>query len=59
MLSGTVAHSMNPASLKKNQNEDSHIKMGATKLVFINALLSETRWKVLSSRRKKYRLTLF
>ena len=32
---------------------------GATKLVSINALLTKTRWKTLSSRRTKHKLILF
>ena len=52
MLFGTIAHNMNPTSLKKNQNEAARIVMGATKLVSINALLTETRWEAHSSRRK-------
>ena len=46
MLSGTIAQSMNPTSLKKNQNEAARIVTGATKLVSINALLTETRWEL-------------
>ena len=59
MLSGKIAQSMNPTSLKKNQNEAARIVTGATKLVSINALLTETRWETLSSRRTKHKLTLF
>ena len=59
MLSGTIAQSMNPTSLKKNQNEAARIVTGATKLVSIYALLTETRWETLSSRRTKHNLTLF
>ena len=45
--------------LEKNQNEAACIVTGATKLVSINALLTETRWETLSSRRTKHKLTLF
>ena len=45
--------------LEKIQNEAARIVTGATKLVSINALLTETRWKTLSSRRTKHKLTLF
>ena len=37
--------------LDKNQNEAARIVTGATKLVSINALLTETRWETLSLRR--------
>ena len=33
--------------------------MGATKLVSINVLHTETRWETLSSRHKKHKLILF
>ena len=39
--------------LEKNQNEAACIVTGATKLVSTNALLTETRWEALSSRRTK------
>ena len=39
--------------LEKIQNEADCIVKGATKLAFINSLLSETGWETLSSRRKK------
>ena len=44
--------------LEKNQNEAANIATGAPKLASINALLSETGWETLSSRRKKYKLQL-
>ena len=51
MLSVTIVHSVNQTSLKKNQNDAARIVTGATKLVSINALLTETRWETLSLRR--------
>ena len=65
MLSGTIAHSIkvrkaaNLTSFEKNKNEAAHIVTDATKLVSIKALLIETRWKTLSSRRTKHKLLLF
>ena len=53
MLSGTIAHRMNPTNLKKNQNKAARIVMGVTKLVSIKALLTETRWETRSSRATK------
>ena len=44
--------------LEKNQNEAARIVTGVTKLVSINALLIETRWETLSSRRTKHNLIL-
>ena len=44
--------------LEKIQNEAARIVTGATKLVSINSLLSETGWETLSSRRNKHKLTL-
>ena len=58
MLSGTFAKSINPTSLTKIQNEAARIVTGATKLMSINALLTETRWETLSSRRTKHKLAL-
>ena len=58
LLLRTIARNMNPTSLK-NQNEAARIVMGATKLVSINALHSETRRETLLSRRKKHKLILF
>ena len=58
-LSGTIARSINPSSLKINQNEAAPIVRGAAKLVSINALLAETRWENLLSRRKKHKLIHF
>ena len=43
---------------EKIQNEAARIVTGATKLVSINSLLSETGWETLSSRRNKHKLTL-
>ena len=45
--------------LEKIQNEAARIVTGATKLVSINALLTETHWETLSSRRTKHKLILF
>ena len=45
--------------LEKIQHEAAQIVMGATKLVFINALLSETEWETLAARRKKHKLHFF
>ena len=44
--------------LEKIQNEAARIVTGATKLVSINSLFSETGWETLSSRRKKHKLQL-
>ena len=44
---------------KKIQHEAAQIVTGATKLVSINALLSETGWETLAARRKKHKLHLF
>ena len=44
--------------LEKIQNEAARIVTGATKMVSINSLLSETGWETLSSRRNKHKLTL-
>ena len=46
MLSGAIALSTNPTSLKKNQNDAARIETGATKfniIVPMNALLTEIR----------------
>ena len=45
--------------LEKIQYEAARIVSGATKLVSINALLKETGWEPLSSRRRKHKLVLF
>ena len=45
--------------LEKIQNEAARIVTGATKLVSINSLCTETGWETLSSRRKKHKLILF
>ena len=45
--------------LEQIQYEAARIVSGATKLVSINALLKETGWEPLSSRRKKHKLVLF
>ena len=45
--------------LEKIQNEAAKIVTGATKLVSINNLLKETGWELLSTRRKKHKLSLF
>ena len=45
--------------LEKIQNEAARIVTGATKLVSINSLLTETGWETLESRRKKHKLILF
>ncbi|MCG8113032.1 MAG: reverse transcriptase domain-containing protein [Candidatus Thiodiazotropha taylori] len=45
--------------LEKIQNEAARIVTGATKLVSIDALRSETGWETLSSRRKKHKLQMF
>ena len=45
--------------LEKIQNEAARIVTGATKLVSINSLKSETGWDTLESRRKKHKLILF
>ena len=45
--------------LEKIQNEAARIVTGATKLVSINNLLKETGWELLSTRRKKHKLSLF
>ena len=45
--------------LENNQNEAARIVTGATKLVSINNLLKETGWELLSTRRKKHKLSLF
>ena len=45
--------------LEKIQHEAARIVKGATKLVSISSLLSETRWETLASRRRKNKLTLF
>ena len=45
--------------LEKSQNEAAQILTGAFKLVYMNALLTKTRWETLSSRRKKHKLILF
>ena len=45
--------------LEKIQYEAARIVSGSTKLVSIEALLRETGWEKLSSRRKKHKLILF
>ena len=45
--------------LEKNQNEAARIVTGATKLVSINSLLTETGLETLATRRKQHKLTLF
>ena len=45
--------------LEKIHNEAARIVKGATKLVSISSLLSETRWETLASRRRKNKLTQF
>ena len=45
--------------LEKIQNEAARIVTGATKLVSINSLLTETGWETLATRRKQHKLTLF
>ena len=45
--------------LEKIQNEAARIVTGATKLVSINSLLTETGWETLALRRKKHKLALF
>ena len=45
--------------LEKIQNEAARIVTGATKLVSIESLLSETGWETLAKRRKKHKLILF
>ena len=42
-----------------SRTQRSDIVTGATKLVSINALLTETHWEILSSRWKKHKLILF
>ena len=44
--------------LEKVQNEAARIVTGATKLVFINALLTETRWETLIAANKAQAHTL-
>lgn len=45
--------------LEKIQYEAARIVTGATKLVSIDSLLTDTGWETLSARRKKHRLHLF
>ena len=45
--------------LEQIQNEAARIVTGATRLVSINSLLTETGWETLSVRRHKHKLTLF
>ena len=45
--------------LEKIQNEAARIVTGATKLVSISSLLSETGWEPLALRRRKHKLTFF
>ena len=45
--------------LENIQHEAARIVTGATKLVSISSLLSETGWKPLALRRRKHKLTLF
>ena len=45
--------------LEKIQHEAARIVTGATKLVSISSLLSETGWEPLALRRRKHKLTLF
>ena len=45
--------------LEKIQIEAARIVTGATKLVSIDSLYSETGWETLASRRKKHKLQLF
>ena len=50
--------SMYESNELEKKNEATRIVTGATKLVSINALLIETRWETLSSRRPKHNLIL-
>ena len=45
--------------IAKIQIEAVRIVLGATKLVSIDSLYSETGWETLASRRKKHKLQLF
>ena len=53
LLCGTIAHSANRLDLNKIQYEAARIVTGATRLVSIISLLTETGWETLSVRRKK------
>ena len=52
MLFGITVQNMNQRTLKKIKNEAARIVTGATKLVSIESLLSETGWETLAKRRK-------
>ena len=57
VLSNCMLYESN--ELEKIQHEAARIVTGATKLVSISSLLSETGWEPLASRRRKHKLTLF
>ena len=50
-LYGTTAPNMRLSNSKKIKIEAARIVTGATKLVFIDSLYTETGWETLSSRR--------
>ena len=56
---GTTALSKSPMNWKKIQNEAARIVMGATKLVSLHSLYTDTDWKGLASRREKHKLTRY
>ena len=59
MLSGTSVPNTKRTSLEQIQNEAARIVTGATKLVSIQSLRSETGWESLTSRREKHKLILY